>query len=534
MKEKLTLLMAQINVTTGAISANCQKITAIIQEHQASHDVIVFPELAITGYPPEDLLFRDDFLAQSDQAVRHIAEQTGSAYIVLGHPSRIDGLLYNSASILHQGQCVATYHKQALPGYGVFDEPRYFTPGPATPLVTIIKGHRVALCICEDIWQDKVVNRIIDVGVDVLLSLNASPFHDSKYQLREKLVHGHTQAGTAIVYVNMVGGQDELVFDGQSLAFDKNGQLCARAPAFKESLATVILEDDKLTGDIADLQNDDQLLYEALVCGTRDYVEKNGFSGVLLGLSGGVDSALTLAIAIDALGASRVHAVMMPSRFTADISVEDAQLQLTAMKAGSSMISIEPVFETILTSLEPSFAGLAKDLTEENIQARIRGLFLMALSNKSGKLVLTTSNKSETAVGYATLYGDMAGGFAVLKDVLKTQVYALARYRNQLSPVIPERVLTRPPSAELAPNQTDQDSLPDYALLDAIIKAHMEQNLGAEALIQQGLPASDVYKTLKLIRRNEYKRRQSAPGIKVSPRAFGRDWRYPITSGFQE
>lgn len=526
--------MAQINPTVGAIQSNTQKIIDTIMTHQQGHDIILFPELTVTGYPPEDLLYRPDFQNEVDKATETIARQTQHCYVVIGHPSRSAGKLYNSASVFFQGKRVAIYHKQSLPNYGVFDEARYFTPGEEQPCIITIKNRRFGLCICEDIWQKKAVDQIIQAGADALLCLNASPFHDAKHQQREALLRNQAKRGLAIFYVNTTGGQDELVFDGQSVALDNRGDIRARAPAFVEAFETITLNDAGPEGSIAPLLNNEQLVYEALVCGTRDYVEKNGFPGVLLGLSGGIDSALTLAIAVDALGAARVHAVMMPSRYTADISGQDAEEQLTTMQVNSSLLPIEPAFQTLLSMLQPSFAGLAPDTTEENMQARIRGLLLMALSNKTGHMVLTTSNKSETAVGYSTLYGDMAGGFSVLKDVLKTQVYALARYRNQLSPVIPERVLTRPPSAELATNQTDQDSLPDYALLDAIIKAHMEHNLGALALIEKGFPPDVVYKILALIKRNEYKRRQSAPGIKVSDRAFGKDWRYPITSGLQE
>jgi NAD+ synthase (glutamine-hydrolysing) len=533
MNTNLTLLMAQINPTVGAVLANTQKIVDVISTHQAQHDLIIFPELAITGYPPEDLLFFPEFHDQVDKALQIIAQQTKDCYVLVGHPSREGKALYNSASVYHQGQRIAIYHKQALPNYGVFDEVRYFTPGAPTPCIITIKNHRFGICICEDIWNIKPVDQVIEAGIDGLLCLNASPFDHGKSLLREDLLRSQALRGLNIIYVNIIGGQDELLFDGQSLAMNKNGQIAARGPAFVEALETVTLHNGELSGQIAPLISDDCLLYEALVCGTRDYVEKNGFPGVLLGLSGGIDSALTLAIAVDALGASRVHAVMMPSRYSADMSLEDAKQQLAAMNVASTLIPIEPAFQTLLTSLEPSFSGLATDTTEENIQARIRGLLLMALSNKTGKMVLTTSNKSETAVGYATLYGDMAGGFSVLKDVLKTKVYALARYRNKLSPIIPERVLTRAPSAELAENQTDQDSLPDYALLDAIIVEHMEKNLGAEALIKRGYPEQEVNKVLGLIKRNEYKRRQAAPGIKITPRAFGRDWRFPITSGFK-
>lgn len=532
MHQTLTILLAQLNPTVGAIETNTAKLVHVIQTQQEQHDVILFPELSITGYPPEDLLFRQNLHQRVEQALQTIQANTNDCYVIVGHPSLEKEQCFNAASVFYRGNLVARYHKQQLPNYGVFDERRYFTLGAAKACILTVKGYRLGLCICEDIWQEGPVEQLIQEGIDALLCINASPFDYEKQQLRENLLQTHARRGISIFYVNQAGGQDELVFDGQSMTFDQQGSLCARAPAFTESLETVILDQQKITGHITALLDPEQLIYEALLCGTRDYVEKNGFPGVLLGLSGGIDSALTLAIAVDALGADRVHAVMMPSRYTADMSLEDAKLQLQALGVKSTLLSIEPAFKSLLTTLAPCFAQLPEDTTEENLQARIRGMLLMALSNKTGKMVLTTGNKSEMSVGYATLYGDMAGGFAVLKDVLKTQVYALARYRNRLSAVIPERVITRPPSAELAENQTDQDSLPDYAILDAIIKAYMENDLAAEEIIQMGFSASDVNKVIRLIKRNEYKRRQAAPGVKISPRAFGRDWRYPITSGF--
>lgn len=533
MHQTLTILLAQLNPTVGAIETNAAKIVSIIRTQQEQHDVILFPELAITGYPPEDLLFRQNLHQRVEQALQTIQANTGDCYVIVGHPSLEKGECFNAASVFYRGSLVTRYHKQHLPNYGVFDELRYFTPGAANPCILTVKEYRLGLCICEDIWQEGPVEQLIREGIDGLLCINASPFDYEKQSQRETLLQEHACHGITIFYVNQVGGQDELVFDGQSMVFDQQGSLCARAPAFNESLQTVTFHHQKVTGKITPLLEPDQLIYEALVCGTRDYVEKNGFPGVLLGLSGGIDSALTLAIAVDALGASRVHAVMMPSRYTADMSLEDAKLQLQALGVTSTVLSIEPAFKSLLATLAPSFAQQPEDTTEENLQARIRGMMLMALSNKTGQMVLTTGNKSEMSVGYATLYGDMAGGFAVLKDVLKTQVYALAHYRNRLSAVIPERVITRPPSAELAENQTDQDSLPDYAILDAIIKAYMENDLAAEDIIQMGFLATDVNKVIRLVKRNEYKRRQAAPGVKISPRAFGRDWRYPITSGFK-
>ncbi|ARG97133.1 NAD+ synthase [Legionella micdadei] len=533
MHQPLKILMAQINPTVGAIEANTEKIINIILQEQQQHDVIIFPELTITGYPPEDLLFRKELHERVTKALVAIEEVTADCHVVVGHPYLVQKNCFNAATVFYQASRVAIYFKQILPNYGVFDEERYFVPGPPETCILQVKNHRLGLCICEDIWQKGPVDRLIKAGVDAILCINASPFDYSKPALRENLIREYAQRGVAFIYVNQIGGQDELVFDGQSMALDHSGVVCARSPAFKEHLHTVILAEQKIISEIIPAYEQDQLIYEALVCGTRDYVEKNGFSnGVLIGLSGGIDSALTLAIAVDALGISRVQAVMMPSRYTADMSLEDAQLQINAMGVESTLINIEPIFNCFLDSLAPAFIGLPPDITEENLQARVRGMLLMALSNKSGRMVLTTSNKSETAVGYATIYGDMAGGFAVLKDVLKTQVYALATYRNRLEPVIPERVIQRAPSAELRANQTDQDSLPEYAVLDAIIKDYMENDLAAADIIQKGYRPEIVNQVIRLIQRNEYKRRQAAPGIKISTRAFGRDWRYPITSGY--
>ena len=532
MQANLKLLMAQINPTVGAIQSNETKIIEIIENKQSEHDLIIFPELSLTGYPPEDLLFRQDFYQAINESLQRIQASTKDCYVLIGHPVLDNEFCYNSMSIFHMGQKIREYHKQKLPNYHVFDEARYFTPGIKDPCTLTIKNHTLGICICEDLWQPGPVKDLIEAGVGTIISLNASPFDYLKYPARIELLRSYAKKGIAMIYVNQIGGQDELLFDGQSFAIDKTGTLCARAPAFEEDLCTVELAQDTVKGKLTPLLSKEALIYKALVCGTRDYVRKNKFPGVLLGLSGGIDSALTLSIAVDALGAEQVHAVMMPSRYTASMSKEDALQQLNTLKVSHTTLSIEPVFHSILSVLDPVFQGLAADTTEENIQARIRGMLLMAMSNKSGKMVLTTSNKSESAVGYATLYGDMAGGFSVLKDVLKTQVYDLAHYRNTISPVIPERVITRAPSAELKDNQTDQDSLPEYAILDAIIVAYMEQRLSAKAIINQGFKPEEVNKVIKLIKRNEYKRRQAAPGIKISPVAFGKDWRYPITNGF--
>ncbi|MCW8384871.1 NAD+ synthase [Fluoribacter dumoffii] len=532
MQNKLTVLMAQINPTVGALVSNRDKIIDVIKNKQAEHNIILFPELALTGYPPEDLLFRKEFQQAVSENLKQIQEATKDCYVLVGHPSLEKQRLYNSVSIFYQGQKIAEYHKQNLPNYEIFDEARYFTPGKKNPCILEVNHSKVGVIICEDLWHPGPAEDLIENGISLLLILNASPFDYTKYQKRESLLKSYAKCGIAIIYVNQIGGQDELLFDGQSLAIDSHANVCARSPAFEEDLRTVVIEAHQVRGEVSPLLDFEPLIYKSLVCGTRDYVTKNHFPGVLVGLSGGVDSALTLAVAADALGAERVHAVLMPSRYTASMSNEDALIQIEKLKVSYSILSIEPAFNALMTTLASEFKGLTPDSTEENIQARIRGLLIMALSNKTGKMVLTTSNKSETAVGYATLYGDMAGGFAVLKDVLKTQVYALAHYRNSLSEIIPTRVLTRPPSAELRPDQTDQDSLPDYPTLDGIIVAYMEKYLSPEEIIQQGYAPETVARVIQLIKRNEYKRRQAAPGIKISPTAFGKDWRYPITNGF--
>lgn len=532
MQNDLFILMAQTNPLVGNIEHNTQQIIQIIKENQNKQDVIVFSESSINGYLSEDLLYRKEFHHSIIEHLQCIQAVVEDCHVLIGHPTLDGEDCYNSLSIFHKGQIVRLYHKQNLPNYGVFDEVRYFKPGPKNPCLLEIKQYKLGICICEDLWQPGPVDDLIEQGVSTIIGLNASPFEHSKYPIREELLQSYAQRGVSLIYVNQVGCQDEILFDGQSLAMDKNGKICARAPAFEENLCPVVLNQQGITGPIAALLDKEPLIYKALVCGVRDYVQKNHFPGVLLGLSGGIDSALTLAIAVDALGADKVHALIMPSRFSAQMSFDDANEQLATLNVSSDTLSIEPAFEALLSTLSPVFKDLPHDLTEENIQARIRGILLMALSNKTGKMVLTTSNKSEAAVGYATLYGDMAGGFSILKDVLKTEVYALAHYRNSLGQVIPSRVLTRAPSAELRANQTDQDHLPDYAVLDAIITAYMEDNLSAEQIIALGFDDKDVNKVIELIKRNEYKRRQAAPGIKISPMAFGKDWRYPLTKGF--
>lgn len=531
MTQTLVTLMAQINPTVGAIKDNTALIKDIITNHQIHHDLIIFPELALTGYPPEDLLLRPSFYEACRHALEEIAEVITDCHVIIGHPSAENNKKFNSASVYYQKNRLAMYHKQILPNYGVFDEARYFTPGKAQPCMMNIKGYNVAVCICEDVWTGTPIEQMLQNKTDILVSINASPFEIEKYQKREQIMRAHALLGLSTLYVNLVGGQDELVFDGQSFAIDSKGYVSARAQAFKSELLSVSISNQSVEGQLTPLLDKRALLYEALVCGLRDYVEKNHFPGVILGLSGGIDSALALAIAVDALGKSRVQALMMPSRFTAEISQIDAQQQLETLGVIAHQLSIEPAFKTLLQTMAPFFPDEPFGVAEENIQARIRALLLMAFSNKNGYLVLSTSNKSETAVGYTTLYGDMAGGFSVLKDVLKTQVYELANYRNSQSPIIPERVLNRPPTAELAANQKDSDSLPDYPTLDAIISLHLEQNLDDKALILKGFNKNIVNQVLRLIKRSQYKRYQSAPGVKISARALGKDWRFPITSG---
>ena len=528
--------MAQINPVVGAVRINCDKIIQIIKDNQSTHEMIIFPELTLTGYPPEDLLYHKELHQAVNESLIAIQESTANCHVIVGHPTSISNSKrsYNSLSIFYQGQKVTEYHKQNLPNYAIFDEARYFVSGPKTPCILNIHGHRLGICICEDLWQPGPVEALIAEQVSTVISINASPFDYKKYTRREQLLKHYAQQGIHILYVNQVGAQDELLFDGQSLALDSKGTVKVRSQAFVEELTSLELTPQGPVGPIASLLSTEAQIYEALVCATRDYVQKNYFPGVLLGLSGGVDSALTLAIATDALGPEKVHAVLMPSRYTAEMSNEDALTQIKALQVSHSILPIEPITHTIHETLAPLFTGQSLGTTEENIQARTRGLLLMALSNQTGKMVLTTSNKSEAAVGYATLYGDMAGGYAVLKDVFKTQVYALAKYRNSISPIIPERVLTRAPSAELRENQTDQDSLPDYTTLDAILVAYIEYKNSQQEIVAQGFAAETVEKVLTLIQRNEYKRRQSPPGIKISPLAFGKDWRYPITNQWSQ
>ena len=541
MSQALTIIIAQQNYALGDIEGNAAKIVATANSCQGKADIIVFSELTLTAYPPEDLLLRPELQHRVDRAIETIKKATRNIYLVIGHPHKIEQQRFNAASVIYNGKIVDRYYKHHLPNYSVFDEKRYFTSGNKSCIITI-KDTPIAITICEDLWQEHVLEQAVDAGAKAILSLNASPFHFKKQQEREKNLQQRqaTEGHIPIIYVNCVGGQDELVFDGQSFVLDGQGNVCARAPAYQECLLPVelIKQDEHLTiqtGQIAKRLSEEALIYEALVLGTRDYIEKNNFPGALLGVSGGIDSALTLAIVYDAIGKERVHAVLMPSRYTSELSIDTALEMLTTLDIKHNTISIEPAFEALLTSLDDALASipsLPHDHTKENLQARCRGTLLMALSNKTGNIVLTTGNKSEMAVGYATLYGDMAGGFAVLKDVPKTLVYRLANYRNQIAPIIPQAMIDRAPSAELAFNQTDQDALPPYSILDAIIKQHVEYNKSIQDMVQAGLDTNTVQKVVSLIDQNEYKRRQAPPGIRISKRAFGRDWRYPITATF--
>ena len=546
MVDTLRIALAQINTVVGDVSGNTELICSAIAEARDEHsaDLVVFPELAVCGYPPEDLLFQAGLQKQIGPAMELIRAATDKTQItaLVGYPE-YDGqgdeeTIYNAAALFANGEQVANYRKRCLPNYSVFDEERYFVPGDV-PVVADVKGVSIGLAICEDIWEPKPGRALAEAGAKLIVSIHGSPFKRGKQSLRESVVQTRCrEAGLPIVYTNLVGGQDELVFDGGSAVFDADGTVMMRAPDFAAGLFTADFQvtDDSVTpvaGDIEPLPGDDESIYSALVMGVHDYVTKNGFRGVVLGLSGGVDSALTLAIAVDALGADAVQAVMMPYRYTADISIADAEDQARRLDVDYRVLPIEPMVDVTNKTLAELFTGLSADTTEENIQSRCRGLLLMAISNKTGRMVLATGNKSEMAVGYATLYGDMNGGFAPIKDCTKTLVYRLARYRNSLAEVIPESVITREPSAELAPDQRDADSLPPYDILDPVLDALMLDDCSTDDIVARGFDRAIVERIVSMVRRNEYKRRQAAPGVRISARAFGRDWRYPITSGYR-
>ena len=532
----MKLAIAQINSTVGDLAGNAAKILQRAEQaRQQGAQLLLTPELGLCGYPPEDLLLRNGFYQACAQALAELAGKISGIAVVVGHPHELDGKRYNAASLLRGGKIAATYLKHDLPNYAVFDEKRYFDHG-SEPCVFEMEGIRFALNICADIWEPETACLARDVGAQVLLVLNASPYAMRKQEARYQVIRERiAETGLAVVYANLVGGQDELIFDGGSFAMDRHGNLTAQGRQFEEDLLMLEIGGDLCpAGEKVAPLGEEAGVYRALCLGVRDYIGKNRFPGVLLGLSGGIDSALTLAVAVDALGADKVHAIMMPSPYTAQISLDDSREMVKILGVRYDEFPIEPVLQGYLTALHPVFAGRAADVTEENLQARIRGNLLMALSNKFGSLVLTTGNKSEMTVGYATLYGDMAGGFAVLKDVSKTLVYRLARYRNTLGQVIPERIITRAPSAELRADQTDQDSLPPYDVLDAVMECYVEQNLAIPEIIARGYAEADVRRVVHLIRISEYKRRQSAVGIRVTERSYGKDWRYPITARYQD
>lgn len=551
MSEQLRIGIAQMNCLVGNLEGNCNRAIELAIQARDQHfcDAIVFPELALTGYPPEDLLLRPEFMEQTQAFVEKLAAEISGITVFIGHPRQIDSRLYNAASVISDNRIIGTYHKHKLPNYAVFDEKRYFQNGLA-PCVVELKGVKVGVTICEDIWDEFPIAQSVEAGAELIVNLNASPFHLNKEVEREDAVGRRAaQNHVPIVYVNMVGGQDELVFDGNSFVVNAAGKTTFRAPAFEEGL---YYADFTLSGatNVEPVSNKlcthdaaEPSVYKALVTGLRDYVNKNGFNGVVIGLSGGIDSALTLAIAVDAIGSERVEAVMMPSPYTAEMSLADARKEAEALDVKYSEVPIQSIVDVIGAELSDEFQSYddarggkpETDTTDQNIQARIRGLLLMAIANKKGYIALPTGNKSEMAVGYATLYGDMAGGFAVIKDVPKLLVYRLSEYRNTISPVIPQRVITRPPSAELAPDQIDEDNLPPYSVLDPILELYIEHDMSAEEIERQlGTDAAIVRRIIRLVISNEHKRRQAAPGVRISHRAFGRDRRYPITSGFRQ
>lgn len=538
MSAQLRLALAQFDFAVGAVAANTTKIRELIaQAHAGGADLVAFPELAICGYPPEDLLVRPSFLQACNEAITILAQDTNGIAALVGFPHS-EGEVYNAAALLRAGRIECIAHKQALPNYGVFDDKRYFRPGHAST-TGMIAGVRVGFLVCEDIWEPEPAAQAAAAGAELIVVINASPFDGEKQAAREALLRARArETGCAIAYLNLVGGQDDVVYDGASLLVNADGSVAARAPAFVEALLwasfdpatrTLAAQDWPVAAD----PGPEATLYAALVRGTRDYVQKNGFPGVLLGLSGGIDSALTLALAVDALGADRVTAVMMPTRYTSQLSLDGARGQAERMGVAYHVIDIEPTYRSFLAALAPAFGGKGPDVAEENLQSRTRGVMLMAFSNKHDHLLLSTGNKSEMAVGYATLYGDMCGAYAPLKDVYKTVVYRLARWRNRAGEVIPAAVIERPPSAELREDQTDQDSLPPYDILDAILERFVEREESQAEIAAQGFDPGTVRRVAGLVLRNEFKRRQSAPGPRVTIKAFGRERRYPITSGWR-
>ncbi|HEV7610478.1 MAG TPA: NAD+ synthase [Steroidobacteraceae bacterium] len=538
---QLRCVMAQLNLVVGDVDGNTSRIVAAAVEARDRYraDVVLLPELAVSGYPPEDLLFHSGMRLQVGRSIERLKHEVHGITLIAGYPEYEETKIFNSAVVIRDGVVLANHRKACLPNYRVFDEKRYFTPG-ALPTIVELNGIKAGVLVCEDVWDAEPALQAAQAGAEVLLVINASPYEvDKQIQREQEIARARVgETGLPLVFLNLIGGQDELVFDGNSFVMDAQGRITTRVPAFVEGLYAVDLVKDPsgairpLPGDLVPLQSQEESVYGALVQGTRDYVDKHRFPGVVLGLSGGVDSALTLVIAVDALGADRVHSVGMPSRYTSQMSKDDAALQANWLKVKHSEISIEGMFEATLAALKDEFAGRPPDTAEENIQSRCRGVLLMGISNKTGRMLLTTGNKSEMAVGYATLYGDMAGGFAPIKDCSKLLVYRLCAWRNAQSQVIPARVLERPPSAELRYEQKDTDSLPPYEILDPILEAFIEEDLSVDQIAARGFDRATVGRILDLVKRNEYKRRQAPPGVRVSGRAFGRDWRYPITSGY--
>jgi NAD+ synthase (glutamine-hydrolysing) len=540
MQQQVKVALAQLDLTVGDVVGNTAKMIdyANRARDELDADLVVFPELSVCGYPPEDLLFHVGLRYKVENALADIRKSVAGIAILFGFPEYADDVIYNACAVVQDGEVIAHYRKQLLPNYSVFDEKRYFSRGKSAAVFSL-NGMRIGLNICEDVWSPEPIasNRI--AGAECIIAINGSPFDKTSQSNREQQVRSRVlENKIPLVYVNMVGGQDELVFDGGSFVMDSAGQICFRAPAFDEGLHVITLQAtaSEVVPDagtcVAELDADAKI-YKALVTGTRDYIRKHSFPGVVLGLSGGIDSALVATIACDAIGHENVRAVMMPFRYTSNMSQEDAAKQASTLGMRYDVIPIEAIYAAAIEQLDPVIGERAADATEENIQARCRGLLLMAISNKTGRMLLTTGNKSEMAVGYATLYGDMAGGFAPIKDCSKTLVYRLARYRNSVADAIPERVITREPSAELRPDQKDSDSLPDYAILDPILEAFIEEDLSVAQIMERGYDRDTVTRILELVKRNEYKRRQAPPGIRISGRAFGRDWRYPITSGYK-
>ena len=537
MSNDLNIILAQLNFHVGDIEGNCKKILENVELAKSMYaaDCIAFTELALTGYPPEDLIFRAKIKDRIEKSISKILQASKDITVIVGTPWIENDSRFNAALVMRDQKIIAKYYKKILPNYGEFDEQRYFTAGTETCVFNLC-GVSIGLTICEDVWVNGPVSQCRDSGAELVISINASPFHQYKHKERIDVVWKQVSGNhLPILYVNQVGGQDELVFDGYSFVMDVDKNIIVEASLCEEELLLVAYDKDRqaLAGKRPVSHKPDRLevIYQVLLLGLKDYVNKNGFAGGLVGLSGGIDSALVLTLAVDALGADRVHAVMMPSPYTSTMSLQDAELLAKNLGVKYSVIEIEPIMESFASALKELFADKARDSTEENIQARIRGMLLMALSNKFGYMVISTGNKSEMAVGYATLYGDMAGGFAPLKDVPKTMVFKLSRYRNSIASVIPQRIIDRPPSAELAPDQIDEDSLPPYDVLDRILELFIEHDASRDEICSKGFDEQTVSRVIKMVFQNEYKRRQAPPGVKITKRAFGKDRRYPITSG---